>query len=777
MSLNKCLLLSLALLFSVGLAAQKKVSISGNISDNNNGETLIGATVYVKELSQGTATNIYGFYSLTLEPGTYTLQVNFIGFDPIEERITLTEDVRRDFKLNTVGVLVGEAVIEGENTAKQNVESVQMSSVNMKMDQVKKIPAFMGEVDVIKAIQLLPGVQAAGEGSSGFHVRGGAVDQNLILLDESPVYNASHLLGFFSVFNSNAIKEMELYKGGIPARYGGRLSSVLDIRMKDGNNQKWAAEGGLGTVSSRLTVEGPLVKDRGSILLAGRRSYADIFLLASSDEGARNTKLYFYDLNFKANYRINDNNRVYLSGYTGRDVFGFSDLFRFQWGNSTATARWNHLYNNKLFSNLTVTFSDYNYSLGQEDDQFGFLWESSITDLTTKLDYNYFINPNNSLQFGVAATYRELDPGFARGTGDDSFLGELRMPITNSMEYAAYISNEHSITDNLTAVYGLRYSLFQNIGPGTSYIFDDTFSVVDSSVYERGDTYQTYGGFEPRLGLNYRLNERSSIKASYNRTYQYIQLASNSTSSSPLDVWFSSSPNVEPQIADQYAIGYFRNFFDNQIEASVEAYYKDMQNTIDFAPHANLLLNPYLEGELRYGISRAYGLEFLARKQSGKLTGLLSYTLSRSERQILDIQEEWYPSNYDRTHDVSFLLAYELNDKWSFGMNWVYSTGNAVTMPTGRFEYMGMVVPVYSDRNAERMPSYHRIDFSATLNPEKNEFRKWKGEWVFSIYNAYNRHNAYQINFVQDNDNPNETYAEKVYLLPIVPAITYNFKF
>lgn len=762
--------------FSQGFSQQKS-AISGTISDGSTGETLIGATVYVEELKRGTSTNIYGFYSFTLEPGTYNIKVSFIGYETIEEQVVLNGDVRKDYKLTTAGIQVDEAVIEAENTAKENIESVQMSSINMQMEQIKKIPAFMGEVDIIKAIQLMPGVQAAGEGSSGFHVRGGAVDQNLILLDESPVYNASHLLGFFSVFNSDAIKEMELFKGGIPARYGGRLSSVLDIRMKDGNNQRWSALGGIGTVSSRLTVEGPIKKDRGSILLSGRRSYADLFLLASSDEALKKTKLYFYDLNFKANYRINDNNRVYLSGYNGRDVFGFSDLFSFAWGNSTATARWNHLYSNRLFSNLTVTYSDYNYSLEQVAEDFGFLWESNINDVTGKLDFNYFLNPNNTMQFGIATTYRELDPGFARGTGTDAVLGEIKMPVTNSLEYAAYISNEHSITDQLKAVYGLRYSIFQNVGPGTVYNFDSNYDVVDSNLYRKGDRYQTYSGFEPRIGLNYRLNERSSVKASYNRTFQFIQLATNSTSSSPLDVWFSSSPNVEPQIADQFALGYFRNFLDNKIEASAEVYYKDMQNTIDFANHASLLLNPYLEGELRVGESRAYGLELMARKQTGQLTGILSYTLSRSERFIPEIFEEWFPSNYDRTHDVSLLLSYELSDMWTLGMNWTYTTGNAVTMPTGRFEYMGMLVPVYSDRNGERMPSYHRMDLSASFTPPQNEGRRWKTEWVFSIYNAYNRHNAYQITFVQDQDNPDVTYAEKVYLLPIIPAITYNFKF
>lgn len=766
----------LVVLSAFSSQAQDKLSISGNITDAATGEELIGATLFIPEIDRGTATNVYGFYSVTLPPGDYTLKVSYIGYEQLVKNISLTADLRLDLQLNTGGVMVGEAVIEAEREATKNIESTEMSTVNMQMDAIKKIPAFMGEVDVIKAIQLLPGVQAAGEGSSGFYVRGGAVDQNLILLDESPVYNASHLLGFFSVFNSDAIKDVQLYKGGIPARYGGRLSSVLDIRMKDGNNKEWHGQGGVGTVSSRLTLEGPIKKDKGSILIAGRRTYADVFLNFSADPAARETQLYFYDINLKANYKLGEDDRVYLSGYFGRDKFGFSDVFGFGWGNMTGTARWNHIYNNKLFSNLTVTYSDYDYFLEQTDEDFGFLWESEIKDVTTKLDYNYFVSPAHTLQFGASATYRTLDPGYARGTGEASLLQGIRVPINNSVDYALYISNEHRITDQLSAIYGLRYSLFQNVGPGTVYEYDNNYNVVDSTVHGSG-AYNTYGGLEPRLGVNYKLNGKSAIKASYNRTYQYLQLATNSTSSSPLDVWFSASPNVKPQIADQYAVGYFRNFLDNSLELSVEAYYKDMQNTIDFANHAQLLLNTYLEGELRTGKSRAYGLEFMVRKQTGRLTGLVSYTLARSERNIPEIFEDWYPSNYDRTHDVSVVLSYELNEKWSFATNYVYSTGNAVTMPTGRFEYMGMVVPVYSDRNAERMPAYHRMDLSATLTPKKNAQRNWKGEWVFSVYNVYNRHNAYTINFVQDQDNPNETYAEQTYLLPIVPAVTYNFKF
>lgn len=756
---------------------QAKFTLSGSVMDGKSGEELIGASVYVKDTQQGAMTNVYGFYSITLPAGAYQVQYSFIGYEAQAFEIELNDNIKKDVEIFPSSITIGIAEVEAENEAIQNIESVEMSKVKMSMESIKKIPAFMGEVDVIKAIQLLPGVQTVGEGTTGFYVRGGAVDQNLILLDEAPVYNASHMLGFFSVFNSDAIKDVQLYKGGIPARYGGRLSSVLDIRMKEGNNKKFHATGGVGTVSSRLTLESPFLKDKGSFLVSGRRTYADIFLKLSQDEAIRDTKLYFYDLNLKANYRISDDDRVFISGYFGRDVTGFADLFRIEWGNTTGTVRWNHIYNEKLFSNITFVYSDFDYLLAQEDSQFGFRWDSYIKDLTLKADYNYFLNPNNTLRFGAMATRHELDPGHARGTGDDALLGDLRIPISNAMEYGVYFSNEQSITDDLTAIYGIRYSAFHNIGEGTHWNYDADYNPLDSIVYGKNEVYNRYNNWEPRLGLNYRLNAVSSVKASYNRTTQYLHLASNSTSSSPLDIWFSSGPNIKPQLADQVAAGYFRNFRDNTLEASAEVYYKDMRNAIDFKDHAALLLNEHLDGELRFGDARAYGLELMVRKQEGRLTGLVSYTLSRSEKNIPDIHTDWYPTKYDQTHDISALLAFDLNEKWSVAANWVYTTGAAVTMPTGRFEYLGEIVPVYSDRNGARMPNYHRMDLSATwrLNDQVN--KRWNGELVFSVYNAYYRKNPYSINPRQDEQDPNLTYLEMTYLLPIVPAVTYNFKF
>lgn len=751
-------------------------TLNGTVSDADTGESLIGVNVSDVASQSVVSTNVYGFYSLTLPAGKYTISYSYIGFESEEKQIDLSSgDVNLNVELNSFDVQVGEAVVEG--VLDDNVGSTEISTVAMSMKEIKKIPAFMGEVDLIKAIQLLPGVTSVGEGTSGFYVRGGGVDQNLILLDEASVYNASHLLGFFSVFNSDAIKDVKLYKGGIPAQYGGRLSSVLDVRMKEGNQKKFAMSGGIGTVSSRLTLESPFANGKGSFLVSGRRTYVDLFLLASKDPDVRNTKLYFYDLNLKGNYRISDKDRIFLSGYFGRDVSGFGDEFRIEWGNTTGTARWNHVFNSKLFSNVTLIYSDFDYLLADSDPQFGIEWNSHIRDKSVKADFGYFINPKNTFRFGAIATQHNLDPGTLVGTGEDSDINDLLLPVNNSWEYAIYASNEQTIADKLKIHYGLRYSMFQNVGESTYWNYDEEFQPLDSVYHAKGEVFNTFGGLEPRLGINYRLNETSSVKASYNRTYQYLHLASNGTASSPLDIWFSSSPNVKPQRADQVALGYFRNFKKNSLEASVEVYYKDMNNAIDFKNHAQLLLNKRLEGELRFGDARSYGLEMMVRKRKGDFTGMLSYTLSRSEKNIPDIAPDWYPVKYDKTHDVSFQGAYELNDRMTIGTNFVYSTGQTVTLPSGRFEYLGVIVPVYSDRNGGRFPAFHRLDLSFSWDSKKNENRRVQIERVFSIYNAYFRKNTYSINFRASEDNPNVLEAHKTYLLPIVPSMTWNFKF
>lgn len=764
------------LLISGPILAQKKFTISGKISNQSSGEELIGATVKtnLNGTIVGAVANVYGFYSLTLPEGQYTLTYSFVGFSPVEKEIELKQDLKIDLELADSKTLK-EVTVTSE-ASNSNVTSTKMSTEKLSMAQIKKLPALMGEVDVIKAIQLLPGVSTMGEGGSGFYVRGGAVDQNLILIDEANVYNASHLMGFFSVFNPDAVKDVELYKGGIPAQYGGRLASVLDVRMRDGNLKHFTAEGGIGTISSRLTVGGPIVKEKGSFILSGRRTYADLFLKAHPDTNLRKNKLYFYDTNLKANYKINENNRIYVSGYFGRDVLEVTEQIKMDWGNATAAVRWNHIFNKKLFLNTTATFSNYDYLISEPSGKEAFEWRSNIKDAYLKTDFSYFINPNNTVKFGVLGSYHTIHPGIAKGV-DISILDEFQVSKTNALEYGAYLSNEQKIGKRFTANYGIRLSVFQNIGPGVHYGFDENFDLLDTSEYKKGEIYNTYFGWEPRLGMTYLLNESASIKASYNRTWQYVQMASNSTSASPFDIWFPASPNVKPQLADQVALGYFQNFKKDMIQASVEVYYKKMDNVIDFKDHAVLLLNPYLEGELRFGHAWAYGAEFMVKKTKGKFTGWFAYTLSRTKKQIDGINNNQpYLAKYDKPHDLSLVLAYDFHPQWTASMNFVYQTGGAVTMPIGRFEYMGMIVPIYSARNAKRLPDYHRLDVALAYRTKKKEGRKWQGEWVLSVYNAYNRANAFSINFWQSETDPNVTEAYMMYLFRIVPSITFNFK-
>jgi hypothetical protein len=777
---TKSLLFTFICLGFLNISFSQKYTISGNLTDANNGEALIGATIKIVEESKGTVTNVYGFYSLTLEKGVYNVEFSYIGYETIRQKIKLDINIRIDLELKESSKVMSEVVVEGKSTS-TNVESMDMSKDELKIEQIKKIPALMGEIDVIKAIQLLPGVQTIGEGGSGFFVRGGGADQNLILLDEANVYNASHLMGFFSVFNPDAVKNVELYKGGIPAQYGGRLSSVLDIRMKDGNMKKFEAEGGIGTITSRLTLSFPIKKDKGSFMIAGRRNYADIFLPLAPSQDLKTAQLYFYDANIKGNYNINDKNRIFLSSYFGRDVFSLANQFRMNWGNGTGTLRWNHIFSNKLFLNSTIVYSNYDYLLGtpQGGDENGdtFTWLSNIQDYYIKEDFNYYLNPNNSIKFGIQSAYHSISPGKIEFKVD-GLENEISNPNTNSLEHGIYVSNEQKFTTRFSALYGLRYSLFQNIGEGKVYEYDADFNPVDTNFYGKGEIYQNYGGFEPRLGLKFTLNESSSLKASYNRTQQFIQLASNTTASSPLDVWFSSSPNVGPQRADQVAIGYFSNYFKDTLETSVELYYKKMYNTVDFKDHAQLLLNQYLEGELRIGDSYSYGAEFLIKKNKGKLSGWLSYTYSRVFRIIPEINDGIkYPANYDQPHNLSVVSSYAFNDRMSLSLNFVYNTGRAVTMPVGRYSYMGAIIPIYSRRNAERLPDYHRMDVSFSLKGKNYGTKRFRSEWVFSIYNLYNRANAYTINFKENPDVPNQTQAEMLYLFKIVPSITYNFKF
>lgn len=755
----------------------KRFPISGHVKDSETGEDLFGASVLVVELGTGTISNEYGFYSVSLPKGQYTVRFSYTGYEAQEHTLSVEKEINLDIILKPLMALLNEVEIKSVKTD-ANIKAPEMSVVKMDVKTINKIPALMGEVDIIKAIQLLPGVQSVSEGSSGFSVRGGSPDQNLVLLDEATVYNASHFLGFFSVFNNDAIKDVKLYKGDLPAQYGGRLASVLDVRMKDGNQKNFSGTGGIGLISSRLTLEGPIVKERSSFIVSGRRTYADLFLFLAKDENVQDSRMFFYDFNAKFNHYFNENNRLYISGYFGKDVFKNPFAFM-KLGNATATARWNHLFSKKLFSNFTALYSQYNYGLGSanEDSPDSFLWESYLQDYQFKGDFTYYPTTKNTVRFGVNSTLHIFDPGKAKGTGEETIFTEYKLDRAFGLESGIYVSNDQTIGSRLTLKYGLRFSIYQNVGPGTVYGYDENFELSDSTKYDNGDFYKTYTGLEPRLGMTFILDEYSSIKASYSHSYQYLQLAQNSTAGTPLDIWFSASPNVRPQVADQVAAGYFRNFRKNTIETSVEVYYKNMRHSIDFKDHAELLLNKQLEGELRFGDSWAYGVEVMIGKPQGRLNGWVSYTYSRSWRKFADINDgKVYPAPYDSPHDVSVVLNFEASKRISLSTNWIYSTGKPVTFPTGRAVIDGAIVPIYSDRNAYRMMDYHRLDLSLTLHQKPND-KRFKWDLVFSVYNAYNRHNTWAINFTQDAENPYMTYAEQTYLFGIIPAITYNFNF
>ncbi len=785
-SMKKIITLFCCLAFSFFLFAEnslaQKYSISGYIKDAENGEALLGATIYVQEIMGGTTSNLYGYYAITLPPGVYNLTFSFIGYRDIEMEVDLMNHIKMDIELERKREIL-QPIVVTDQSSNANVTSSEMSVIKLDIKTIERVPALMGEVDIIKTLQLLPGVQASGEGASGFSVRGGSKDQNLILIDEAIVYNASHLMGFFSVFNNDAIKEVKLYKGDIPAMYGGRLSSLLDIRQKDGNMKTFTGKGGIGTIASRFTFEGPIIKDNASFIVAGRRSYADLFLKLSPREELRNNILYFYDLNTKINLIAGENDRLFASAYLGRDIVSLkgdenTPPFKMGWGNKTFTLRWNHLFGPNLFSNFSLIYSNYDYALGIEDDIQGFEWVSDLEDFAVKADFGYYYNSNIILRFGVQSIYHTFLPGFARGKGQETIFKELKVPGSKAIESGAYISSEHKISTLFSIDYGIRFSLFQNIGPGTIYNFDKNFNALDSTRYKEGVLFNTYSGWEPRISFKLMIDEYSSIKGSYNRTMQFIHLASNSTIGTPLDIWLPSSPNIAPQTSDQVAVGYFRNLFENRLETSVELYYKMMENQIDFKDHANLMLNPKIEGEIRVAEATSFGIELLIRKQLGKFTGWIGYTLSKTERRSPWINNgKVYYSPFDRTHDLSVVANYQLNDQWSFGATWVFATGAPVTFPTGRFEYEGMLVPVYSDRNSYRMPDYHRLDIAVTRDGKKSEDKKWNSSWTFSVYNLYNRHNAFSIYFVENENDPNILEAEMIYLFPIIPAITYNFNF
>ncbi len=780
----------LLLFFSIQINAQKKYTLNGVITEESSNETLIGVTLVIPNLNIGVTTNEYGFYSITLPEGSYEILVSYIGFKDVTKKIELNQNLKLNIQLTEQAEQLQEIVVT-EDVEKLNIKKPQMSVNALSANSIKKIPAVLGEADVIKSIVLLPGVTSAGEGASGFNVRGGSVDQNLILLDEATIFNSSHLFGFFSVFNPDAIKDIKLYKGAIPARYGGRLSSVLDIYQKEGNSKNFKANGGIGFVASRLLLEGPIKKNKGAFLFGGRSSYAHLLLPLFNNDN----KAYFYDLNTKLNYRINNNNNLYLSGYFGRDVFSISDIFINTYGNSVVNLRWNHLFSDKLFSNLSLIYSDYFYGL--ELDFVGFKWNSGIQNFNLKYDFKNYISDKFQLNYGLSNTYYRFNPGEIEPNSDESGILSDKLINKYANEFAAYIDAEHQITNKLTLQYGLRWSSFIRLGQdelnryqdNIPVLFNEQFQIyeeatpVETENFKRSDQLANFNNLEPRLALSYVLNEKSSIKASYNHMAQYLHLLSNTSSPTPLDVWTPSGRYIKPQILDQYAIGYFKNFNNNTYSIETEAYYKSINNRIDYIDGANLIANDAIEQVILNGEARAFGFEFLLRKNEGDLKGWLSYTLSKSEQRTLGRnnnepginQGEWYKTPYDKTHDVSLNLTYDINQKWSINSNFVYQTGQPTNYPIGQFQLKNLSIPIYGDRNIERLPSYHRVDISATLTPKKNKNRKWKNEWVFSIYNLYNRRNAASINFGQNVDTRNNE-AIRTSIFGVIPSITYNFK-
>ncbi|WP_190809034.1 TonB-dependent receptor [Flagellimonas sp. S3867] len=789
-----CLFLNLTL-----LQAQQKYTLSGTILEASSNETLIGVTIAFPSLQTGVTTNEYGFYSITLPKGNYEITISYLGYNDIQQTINLNRDIKKDFNLAEKAEQLEEVVVTDD--AKQlDIRKPQMSVNTLAVQTIKQIPVVLGEADVIKSLLLLPGVTSAGEASSGFNVRGGAADQNLILLDEATIFNSSHLFGFFSVFNPDAIKDVKLFKGGIPARYGGRVSSVLEIFQKEGNSKELKINGGIGAVASRLLVEGPITKDKTAFLVGGRGSYAHLFLPLFDVDN----KAYFFDLNTKFNHKINDRNSIFLSGYFGRDLFSINDSFVNTYGNAVGNFRWNHLFSDKLFSNLSLIYSDYFYGL--ELDFVGFEWDSGIQNFNLKYDLKHYINDKFQINYGLNNIYYVFNPGKIKPNSPDSGIVEEQLTKKYANETAGYVDVEQKISEKLSVNYGLRVSLFNRLGQDELFVYEndqpvvfDPFQLVyreavpiDTVNPGRGQNLSTFTNLEPRVSVAYAMNENNSIKASYTRLAQYLHLLSNTSSPTPLDVWTPSGPFVEPQLLDQYALGYFRNINNGEYSLEIEGFYKDIQNRIDYIDGADLIANDAIEQVILNGEARAYGLEVLFRKNEGRFQGWLAYTLSRSEQRTpgrtptfdngrSNLETginfgEWYSTPYDKTHDIALYGSFDLNERWNFNSNFVYQTGQPTNFPVGQFDFQGLVVPFFGLRNQTRLPDYHRLDLSATLKNKRKRNGSFQSEWVFSIYNVYNRKNAASINFRQNQDT-GRNEAIRTSIFGIIPAITYNFKF
>ena len=748
--------------------AQDKVVLSGTVKDSQTGESIIRAIIRVKELPNiGVFSNEYGFYSISLAKGNYTISVSQVGYEMYTSNIQIDSSIINNIQLSANNLLK-EVVVESSKK-NNNLTKAQMGTETLNMVAISKVPVIFGEKDILKTLQLLPGVKSAGEGNSGYYVRGGAADQNLILLDEAPVYNASHLLGFFSTFNSDAIKDATLIKGNSPAIYGGRLSSVLDVKMKEGNNKDYVVNGGLGLISSRVSIEGPIQNDKSSFILSGRRTYADMFLKAT--EKFKDNILYFYDLNMKANYTINAKNKIYLSGYFGKDELGLGDAFGIDWGNKTGTIRWNKIMSNKLFLNTSLIYSDYNYNVKLKNGETNFNINSNIKDVNLKQDYTFYANPKNNLRFGFNTILHTITPSTFSGTVTNSLSKQGR----NGLENAIYLSNNYKPNNDLSLDVGLRVSAYTLMG-GDDYNIYSNGNVQSTIKLAKSSFGKTYINPEPRFTLNYRITDQNSFKAGYARNVQHLHILSNSTASSPSDQWIGNSYNIKPEISDQYSVGYVNTLNQNMFEMSTELYYKNLQNQLDYVDGAEVNTLADVESALLYGVGRAYGFEWLLKKKEGLFTGWVSYTLSKTERKINGInQNNWYNAKQDRTHDIAVVGIYTINSKWSVSGVFVYNTGDAVTFPTGKYAYQGQTLYQYASRNANRMPDNHRLDISVTY--DKKRKKKIQESWNFSLYNVYGRENAYRITFQDDPNNLSRTQIIQTSLFRWVPSITYQFKF
>ncbi len=777
-------LISLSLLLTGFSSSAQKASLSGYMKDEATGESLIGGTIYVKEAEQAAQTNTYGFYSVSVPRGIYTVIFSYVGYEQQTRKIDLTRDTSANIRMQASTTL--KEVDIKATRQDENVKNSEMGTVTLSMERIKTLPVLFGEVDILKTLQLLPGVQSAGEGSSGFYVRGGGPDQNMVILDDAVVYNTGHLFGFFSVFNSDAIKDVTLIKGGAPANYGGRLSSVVDVTMKEGNNQTFHAEGGIGLIASRLTLEGPIKKNKGSFIVSGRRTYIDVLARPFSSR-LKNTGYYFYDLNLKANYMLGEKDRIYLSGYMGVDKFSFqnpSGTFKadIPWGNKTASLRWNHQFSNKLFANTTLVYNDYQFASSFSQNSFGIKISSGIRDYNAKTDFDYYTSANNHIKAGLVYTHHTFIPNQISGQIDTIKLNPDNAFIKYAHEGGIYILDDFDPTDWWKINAGLRYSVFAQVGPYTSYDYNSAGTVTDTNVYKSGQVAKAYGGWEPRLNMRFELNNKSSIKTSVAKTYQYIHMVTNNGSTLPTDVWVPSTYIVKPQSAWQYSAGYFRNFLDNVLETSVEVYYKDMKNQIQYKDGyvPNTLTDP--EQSYVYGTGTAYGSEFFINKTQGKFTGWIGYTLSWTWQQFPLLNNgDQFPAKYDRRHDVSVVGSYKLNDKWNLSAVFVYGSGNSITLPTAYYFIDGKLEEYFSKVNAYRLPSYHRLDVSAVYTPHHSKPHKWESNWAFSIYNVYDHHNPYFL-YVDNQGSVGSSggitlKVYEVYILPILPSVTYNFKF